>query len=93
MTSGDWSHDENSHWKQCECGEKTEEQLHIWDEGTETEETLLYSYTVCGAEKSESMPVKPVAFPWWIPVVIVVLICAALAVIILIFVFKKTGKL
>ena len=56
--------------KQCECGEKTEEESHVWDEGVESEDAVMqYACTVCGAEKSEPIPQGSLSAFWWIPVI------------------------
>lgn len=60
-----WNKDQNSHWKECACGERTEEASHNWEfvtdqEATETEEGIGHeSCTVCGYEKEKvTIPVK-----------------------------------
>lgn len=58
-----WESDVNSHWKECECGEKSEEAEHTygdWEitrEATETEEGLRErGCEVCGYTQTESVP-------------------------------------
>ena len=88
--SGSWNCDETTHWKQCECGEKTEKEPHIWDAGRETaDEVMQYTCTVCGAEKREPIPQEPASFLWWIPASIVVLIGLAVGGAILVFAKSK----
>lgn len=43
---GDWLTDENFHWKQCQCGEETGKEAHIWEKSGRI-------CTVCGAESPE----------------------------------------
>jgi len=89
---GDWETDDNGHWKLCSCGEKTEEEAHRWDFSKEIqEETMLHTCTVCGAEKTESVPEAEPGLPWWIPVIIAALLCGALALTVLMILGKKKG--
>lgn len=84
--SDSWSSDVSNHWKQCECGEKTEEESHVWDEGVESEDAVMqYACTVCGAEKSEPIPQGSLSAFWWIPVGIITFLGLALCVAILVF--------
>jgi len=56
--------DAEKHWNECPCGDVTDEEAHIWDEGTvvsvptATETGLTeYKCTVCDATKTEDIPV------------------------------------
>ena len=56
--------DADKHWQECPCGDVTDEEAHIWDEGTvvsvptATETGLTeYKCTVCGETKTEDIPV------------------------------------
>jgi len=58
-----WSTDETNHWKECECGEKSEESAHtygdwtITKEATEAEEgSKERACEVCGYKETESLP-------------------------------------
>ena len=58
-----YQYDENSHWKQCACGNKDGRENHTWNEGTvikaptaDAAGEKLYLCTACGAEKRESIP-------------------------------------
>lgn len=60
-----WNNDQNSHWKECTCGECTEESSHNWkfvtdQEATGTEEGIGHEIcAVCGYEKEKvTIPVK-----------------------------------
>ncbi len=62
---GDWKFDENNHWKECECGDKSETAVHDFEvvnakEATETEAGYTGDKVckVCGyvAEKGEEIP-------------------------------------
>lgn len=88
--SEDWTWDENNHWKQCGCGEVTEEALHLWDEGREIDDGVWHICTVCGAEKLE--PIAQEKTSVWVPVSIAVLLGAAIALVIFVFVKVKYGK-
>ena len=46
---GDWEHDENGHWKTCECGEKAEQGEHTFTEGV----------CVCGYADPNYKPEEP----------------------------------
>ena len=56
--------DADKHWQECPCGDIVGEEAHIWDEGTvvtvptatQTGQTE-YKCTVCGATKTEDIPV------------------------------------
>lgn len=56
--------DADKHWQECPCGDIVGEEAHIWDEGTvvtvptATQTGLTeYKCTVCGATKTEDIPV------------------------------------
>ena len=58
----DWKNDENNHWKECDCGEKSENAAHTYGEwlttkeATETEEGLKErGCLVCGYKESEKI--------------------------------------
>ena len=50
----EWKHDENYHWHECACGERTDISAHIPDSGKAAQSgeiytgTLTYTCTVCG---------------------------------------------
>lgn len=90
---GEWLTDEETHWQLCACGEKTEPEAHVWDEGTENEDTTItYVCTVCGAQRLEGEPKQPSAFPWGV-VLLVLVICILAAAVALIFLLRpKKGK-
>ncbi len=91
--SDSWSCDESTHWKQCECGEKTETEPHIWDEGRENGDAVMqYACTACGAGKSETIPQEPASAFWWIPAGIVILCSLAIGMAILVLVKLKARK-
>lgn len=64
-----WNTDETSHWKECECGEKSEETAHTYGdwrvtkEATEAEEGAKErACEVCGYKQTEALPkIAPVA--------------------------------
>lgn len=50
-----WNSDEENHWHECACGERTDEDTHLWDDGTEQEDrSVTYACTVCGAQKTQA---------------------------------------
>ncbi len=64
-----WKNDETNHWHECDCGEKSGEAAHTWNEGEENEDgTMKYTCTECLQEKTEGEPRGN--FPWWIIIVI-----------------------
>lgn len=92
--SGEWKHDEGTHWQECACGETSEPSSHGWNEGTEQENgDTLYSCTVCGAKYTQEAPEEETGsdFPWGI-VLFVLVIALAAAVVALIFVLKPKKK-
>lgn len=89
---GDWNNDENGHWILCSCGEKLEEDSHHWDFSKEIqEETMIHTCTVCGAERTDSVPEAESGLPWWFPVIIAALLCGAAALAVLMLLGKKKG--
>lgn len=54
---GDWLSDDSGHWHLCSCGEKLEDGIHAWDEGTldEIANVITYYCTVCGHPKMEAV--------------------------------------
>ncbi len=61
---GDWKSDDNSHWKECECGEKSEEAKHAFGEWKTTKEPTEKEEgsrervcTVCAFKEVETLPV------------------------------------
>lgn len=85
---GDWLMDEENHWKECECGEKSDEALHAWDEGTEKDGTITYICTECQAERTEEAP-EEAEFPWFAIVMVLLLLVCAGAAAALILVLRK----
>ena len=58
-----WSSNENSHWHECSCGEKTDEAVHTFTEWettkvatSDTEGEKRHSCSVCGYTETESIP-------------------------------------
>ena len=87
-----WQQDADSHWKQCQCAEQLEKGAHVWDAGRETpEKTMVYTCTVCGAERTEELPTG--GFPWWVlPAGVLVLIAAAGGTWLWFLPKQRTGK-
>ena len=66
IPSAKWSYDSENHWKECtaeDCDEKLELAAHTFDDGVitvkptdTTDGTKTYTCTVCGYEKTESVP-------------------------------------
>jgi len=58
----EWKYDENNHWHECSCGEKSEVANHIWDAGKITKEATAaedgvktYTCSVCSGTKTEAV--------------------------------------
>lgn len=58
-----WKSDRDTHWHECSCGEKIDEEAHTWNEGkVKTPPTCQfnglkqYTCTICGKTKNESIP-------------------------------------
>jgi len=58
----EWKSDDNQHWHECKCGEKSDLGDHNWNDGTvtvepttEKEGVKLYSCRECGALKKEAV--------------------------------------
>ena len=88
--STEWSQDEATHWKECECGDKVNEAAHTYGEWIETKapttsETGIKERTCteCGRKQTEELPklaVPPTgdSIIGWTAVVVV---CVAAAVV------------
>ncbi len=91
-----WSHDENTHQLQCTCGRVMEEGPHTWNEGVkQSDGTVVFTCTQCGAEKTEGEPTPAEAeFPWILVIGGIALVCAIGAAVALVVVLAKkpTGK-
>ncbi len=48
---GDWQSDATNHWKECSCGEKTEEAAHIFGGNTVKDGKVVQICGVCNREK------------------------------------------
>ena len=62
----EWKSDNNNHWHECICGEKSGTAAHTWDSGTVTvkpttdrEGERTYTCTVCGRTKTETIGKLP----------------------------------
>ena len=60
--AGGYSSDENYHWNECSCGDKTGMEQHSWNAGSVTvkptvdsEGERTYTCTVCRAQKTEKI--------------------------------------
>ena len=69
--SAEWKYDSTMHWHACSCGSKRDTQSHTWDAGTIQKEatctepgSVLYTCTVCGATKSESVSAEHTPSEW-----------------------------
>ena len=69
--SAEWRYDGTMHWHACSCGSKRDTQSHAWDAGTVQQEatctepgSVLYTCTVCGATKSESVSAEHTPGEW-----------------------------
>ena len=59
----EWKQDVNYHWHECECGKRSEIDLHSYDEGeiidnptNASESKKVYTCTSCGRTKEETLP-------------------------------------
>lgn len=89
-----WLMNETSHWQECECGEKSEQVLHTWDEGQNEQEQITYTCSECGAQYTEEAPEEEKGgFPWWIVLLVLgILLVAAVIALILVLKPKKKGR-
>ena len=95
-----WTWDVEGHWQTCECGLESETEPHTWNRGkvvkkpTDTEDgAWTYRCTVCGAEKTEIIPMGTVisdSFPW--VVLLIVGGAVVLGVVIYLIVGAAKGK-
>ena len=87
--SSDWLTDETGHWQECECGEKDGEEAHIWDEGEEEDDIITYTCSVCQQQRQEE--VVKTGLPWWIFLIMGVLVVALAAAVICLIMAGKKG--
>lgn len=65
----DWSHDRSKHWKECDCGAKTEEAVHTFTWVTDKEATATEAgerheeCSICGYAKESVATPEPSATP------------------------------
>ena len=79
--------DEN-HWQECECGELSVPEAHVWDAGTKTgKKTMTYRCTLCAEEKTEAVSS---GFPW-LTVVLVILALICIGGIVVLAIMLKRG--
>ena len=57
----EWKFDESLHWQECDCGQKGEEAEHVWNEGREEDDMIIYICGICQTEKQEALEK---GFPW-----------------------------
>lgn len=90
-----WQTDETDHWKVCQCGEILEKAPHVWDEGTQQEDsTVTYTCLACGLSKTEGQSRETTGFPVWIALLlcILALIAAAAVLAVVLLSGRKRGK-
>jgi len=90
---GDWLTYAENHWQVCACGEETEKEAHVWNEGEEQEDTtVFYTCEDCGLTKTEGEPKTGVS-PWlWIGIGAAALLAAAVVAVVLVLKPWKSGK-
>lgn len=78
----------DSHWLECACGELSVPESHAWDKGKENrDDTITFTCTVCGAEKTEAAPSS--GFPWLtVLLVILAMICVG-GIVVLVILLKR----
>ena len=78
-----------NHWQECDCGELSVPEPHVWDEGTKSgKKTVTFRCTLCGEEKTEA---ASSGFPWLtVILVILALICIG-GIVVLVFILKRGG--
>ena len=102
---GPWDWDVTGHWQTCHCGHNGDTEPHSWDDGrvakkpTDTEDgARTYKCTVCGAEKSEIIPMGTVitdSFPWMVLLIVGGAVIVGVVIFVIVGVVsskKKTGR-
>ena len=102
---GPWGWDVTGHWQTCHCGHNGDTEPHSWDDGrvakkpTDTEDgARTYKCTVCGAEKSEIIPMGTVitdSFPWMVLLIVGGAVIVGVVIFVIVGVVsskKKTGR-
>lgn len=83
-----WYHDEDTHWQVCKCMEESVPMPHSWDKGKENrDETVTYTCSECGMEKTENMP--SAGFPWMIVILSVLAVACAVGIVAIVIVLKR----
>ncbi|MBQ3194392.1 MAG: hypothetical protein IJO21_00940 [Oscillospiraceae bacterium] len=90
-----WQSDAEVHWQACDCGELSEAEPHTWDEGEEgPEDSVLYTCTICGVQKSEGKvpAAEESGFAWWKVLFFITIACAIACTVVLVIILKKGSK-
>lgn len=86
-----WMKDADNHWKVCTCGEQSVPFPHSWDEGQKGgKNSVIFTCEDCGEERMEVSS----GFPWWIPVILIILVLVAggVAYFLLVLPKQQSGK-
>ncbi|MBQ7129948.1 MAG: hypothetical protein IJO21_02765 [Oscillospiraceae bacterium] len=86
----DWVKTVESHWQECKCGELSVPEPHVWDAGVENrkDDTITYSCTVCGAERTEQAPSS--GFPWIVVFILLALVCVG-GIVAIVIILKRSA--
>lgn len=86
----EWQFGEEQHWQECECGDKSEPEDHIWDDGEEDGGMITYTCAVCQAEKQEEAPRS--GLPVWIFILLGVLVVALVVTLVCLIKVSRKGR-
>ena len=78
---------DDSHWQECECGELSVPEDHVWDNGTKKQnKTIIFRCVLCGTEKMEA---ASSGFSWvTILLILLAMICMG-GIAVLVFLLKR----
>jgi len=95
MPGADWMTDEDNHWKICECGEVIDEAPHVWDAGTQTEDSAItYTCQICQFRSTEPIPQEKPKSSLWVIIFLGLLALAGIVAVAVLLVpsKKKQGR-
>ena len=85
-----YSNTADSHWQECECGETSVPEPHVWDNGKENRgKTITYTCTRCGFEKTMDAPSSGFS---WLTVILIILALMCVAGIVVLAIMLKRGR-
>lgn len=85
---GDWEYDADGHFKKCACGDKIEAGAHVDADGDGKCDTCGYTMPV---EPAPAPVEDDAGIPWWVWLIIAIVVLGIAGFCVWFFVFKKKG--